>query len=163
MTERIDDRDDVSLRPWRPDDRDLLVSLLVDPDVRRFVGGALEPSEARRRAVALLADVPAGYFVVIHGTSAVGTLTFDRKRGPWEVSFQLSRAAWGNGIMPIALRRAISWFRTERPQERLIAVTQRENLAARRTIESAAGVQEREFEQYGAHQIQYRLSMGTAS
>ena len=147
----------VSIRPWRRDDRELLVDLMVDAEVRRFVGGPVEPEDALRRATRLTEDTPWGYFVVVLGSDAVGTLTFDRKRGPWEVSFQLRRSAWGRGVMTGALRQAVEWFRVNEPHEQLIAVTQVRNEAARRTIERSGGLPERQFEQYGEQQVQYRV------
>lgn len=147
----------VSLRPWKPDDVTFLSGLMEDAEVRRFVGGPVERDEALRRARRLTDNIPWGYFVVMMGSDPVGTLTFDRKRGPWEVSFQLARPAWGRGVMADALGQAIAWFRAETPDERLIAVTQTRNTAARRTIERSGGVPESEFEQYGEQQVQYAL------
>jgi RimJ/RimL family protein N-acetyltransferase len=147
----------VSLRPWQALDVAFLASLMQDEEVRRFVGGPVEREEALRRARRLTDDVPWGYFIVVVGSDPVGTVTFDRKRGPWEVSFQLARPAWGRGIMTAALSQAIAWFRAERPHERLIAVTQIGNTAARIALERAGGVPESEFEQYGEQQVQYAL------
>jgi ribosomal-protein-alanine N-acetyltransferase len=147
----------VTLRDWGPDDAGFIAALLSDDDVRRLVGGSLEPSEAARRAASLASDVPWGWFLVLKDLAPVGTVTFDRKRGPWEVSFQLVRAAWGRGVMTDALAQAVRWFRSEQPDEPLIAVTQTVNAAARRTLERCGGVVEAEFEQYGAPQVQYRL------
>jgi ribosomal-protein-alanine N-acetyltransferase len=147
----------VSLRPWVRDDREFLAQLFGDPEVRRFVGGPVEPEEASRRATQLTEDTPWGYFVVIEGCDPVGTVTFDRKRGPWEVSFQLCRSAWGRGVMTRALHQAVEWFRANEPHEHLIAVTQVRNESARRTIERSGGVRERAFQQYGDQQVQYTL------
>ena len=59
--------------------------------------------------------------------------------------------------MTDALGQAVAWFRAQLPHERLIAVTQIRNTAARRTIERSGGVPESEFEQYGEQQVQYAL------
>lgn len=147
----------VSLRPWQTDDVPFLASLMEDAEVRRFVGGPVEREEALLRARRLTGDLPWGYFVVVVASDPVGTLTFDRKRGPWEVSFQLARHVWGRGVMADALGQAVAWLRAQQPDERPITVTQIQNTAARRTIERSGGVPESEFEQYGEQQVQYAL------
>jgi RimJ/RimL family protein N-acetyltransferase len=149
--------DDLSLRPWQTDDVEFLASLMEDAEVRRFLGGPVARDEALRRARRLTEDVPWGYFVVEATGDPVGTVTFDRKRGPWEVSFQLAHDSWGRGLMAEALVEAVAWFRAQQPGEQLIAVTQVRNTAARRTIERSGGVPESEFEQYGEQQVQYVL------
>lgn len=150
-------RGEVRLRAWRTDDVALLASLMTDPDVRRFVGGPLDPAQAAERAAAIASSAPWGYFVIEEDGRPVGTLTFDRKRGPWEVSFQLQRSAWGRGVMTAALELGVVWFREQEPEEPLIAVTQEANIAARRTITRCGGTAVERFEQYGLAQIRYDL------
>jgi len=145
----------VSLRPWAPGDRGFLVELMTDPEVRRYLGGAVDTDVAKERSERCTAPAPWGYFVIELDGVPVGTVTYDRKRGPWEVSFQLERGSWGRGVMSVALTHAVEWFRAIEPRTALIAVTQRENVAARTAIVRAGGRAESEFEHYGARQIQY--------
>ncbi len=97
----------VMLRLVQPGDETALVGLMTDPEVRRYIGGPREPEEAR--ASIYLDDIWWGSFVVaqVSDDEVVGTLSFARKRGPWEVSFQLRADLWGQGLMSEALMLAL--------------------------------------------------------
>jgi RimJ/RimL family protein N-acetyltransferase len=147
----------VALRPWAPTDRDLLVGLMVDPEGRRYLGGPVDRDVAEQRVSARTGSASYGSFVVELDGTPVGTVTFDRKRGPWEVSFQLAAVGRGRGAMSCALRQAVRWFRAAEPEEPLIAVTQESNWPARRTIERVGGRATAVLEQYGQRQVEYLL------
>lgn len=147
------------LRTWGPPDRPALISLMTDPQVREYLGGPIPLDTAEQRITDRLADVPWCYFVIIdNDDTVVGTLTFDRKTGPWEVSFQLAPRAWGRGLMTQALIEAIDQFRVRHPGEVLIAVTQQANRRARNTLERVGGILDGAFEYKGELQVRYVIA-----
>ncbi len=147
----------VMLRLVQPGDETALVGLMTDPEVRRYIGGPREPEEAR--ASIHLDDIWWGSFVVaqVSDDEVVGTLSFARKRGPWEVSFQLRADLWGQGLMSEAMMLALTWFFASQDESVCIAVTQDANTRTRRLLERSGGVLTAEFEQYGLPQLQYEF------
>lgn len=98
----------VRLRQHELQGREDLVGLFTDEHVRRYVGCPMTEAEARSRVL----DTAWGHFAVVGviGNAMLDTLSFDQKRGPWEVSFQLRLSEWGKGLMCEALGAARDWF-----------------------------------------------------
>lgn len=141
------------LREHASGDREAIVSLLTDEEVRRYVGGPRTEADARSRPL----DKAWGHFAVADGTSnqLVGTVSFDQKRGPWEISFQLRRSEWGKGLMSEAVRASREWFFNFNDADVFIAVTQVANERTRRLLERVGGQRVKELEQYGVQQVEY--------
>lgn len=116
------------------------LGLFTDESVRRYIGGAKTETDARSLASPL--DGAWGHFVVADVTSdrMLGTLHFDQKRGPWEVSFQLCRSEWGKGLMREALTAAHDWFFSVNDANQFIAVTQVANERTQRLLERVGAV-----------------------
>ena len=77
----------------------------------------------------------------------IGTLSFARKRGPWELSLQIRRDRWGQGLAREAAQAALEWFWKQRPDvERVIAISQTENTRCIRLLQSIGTRLEREYE-----------------
>ncbi len=149
----------VLVRPPMPGDESALVTLLADSDVRRFVGGALDPETAVSRVTAQVAEPAWGAFVIVYRPSGmvIGSGDIARKRGPWEVSYQLSRGCWGQGLAREALDLVTSWYFANMGEPRLIAVTQEANVRSCQLLERAGAVLTATFEQYGLPQRQYEF------
>ena len=77
------------------------IALLTDPEVREYVGRAMPLEKAQAIVRGRGVDSTWGHFVLadLNSNALLGTLSFDQKRGPWEVSFQLRRDMWGQGLM----------------------------------------------------------------
>jgi RimJ/RimL family protein N-acetyltransferase len=139
-----------------------LVALMVDPDVRCFLGGPLSYIDAQHAAAAKVTQPGWGRFVIVENGSGlvVGSGDLDRKRGadqPMEVSYQLHPDVWGRGLAREALHLVVTWFFTHTDQDRLIAVTQTANQRSRRLLERTGAVPTITFAQYGALQQQYEF------
>lgn len=155
LTERL------RLRPWADCDEAAIVALKTDPEVRKYLGGPQSREKALAGTREQIAAQHWGHFVVTTQPSgeAVGTVSFDRKRGPWEVSLQLRRDYWGRGLMTEALSKAILWFFDVTPDvNELIAVTQSDNRRTRALIVRCGASYNKTFSEHGVEQTQYLFS-----
>ena len=144
------------IRPRREQDRDALIALLTDPLVREVLGGPLTEKEARERCAG---QSSWGWFVIqiAESDDVVGTVTFDRKGGASEISYQLQPDCWGMGLASEAVRAAAEWFFSETRERELRAVTQTRNHRSRSLLERQGWTLTREFLEHDALQAEYRL------
>ncbi|MEV0898179.1 GNAT family N-acetyltransferase [Actinoplanes sp. NPDC049802] len=92
--------DQVLLRPPTVGDEPALIEMATDPEVRRYIGGPVDRDIAADRAARKVTAPVWGQFVIVDRVSGevVGSGSLARKRGPWEISYQLRRAYWGRGL-----------------------------------------------------------------
>ncbi len=88
----------------------------------------------------------------------VGSGSLARKRGPWEVSFQLRWQCRGNGFASEAVHLIRDWFFRHTTEDLLIATTQQANDACRRLLIRAGAVLAGTFEQYQVPQERYEFN-----
>ncbi|MFY1670353.1 GNAT family N-acetyltransferase [Plantactinospora sp. WMMB334] len=149
----------VILRRPAPEDLAGLIGLYLDDEVRRHLGGALDRPTARARAGRTVSEPAWGGFVIVdRGTrELVGSGDLSRKRGPWELSYQLRRASWGQGLASEMISSLVDWFFTWMDDDVLIAVTQDANDRSTRLLERNGARLRHRFEQYGALQRWYEF------
>ena len=87
---------------------------------------------------------------VVAGSGSVA-----RKRGPWEISYQLRHAFWGRGLAGEAVALVCDWFFASTGEDLLIATTQQANLASQRLLERLGAVRAGSFEQCGLSQLRF--------
>ncbi|MCM4082246.1 GNAT family N-acetyltransferase [Paractinoplanes hotanensis] len=78
-----------------------------------------------------------------------------RKRGPWEISYQLRHAFWRLGLAGEAVTLVCDWFFATTEENVLIATTQQANLASQRMLDRLGPVGAGSFEQYGLTQLRF--------
>ena len=147
----------VLLRPPATGDEPALIEMATDPEVRRYIDGPVDPDTAR--AAQKTATPVWGQFVIVDRISGdvTGSGSLARKRGPWEISYQLRRPYWGRGFAGEAVTLVRDWFFAETDENLLIATTQLANTRSRRLLERAAATLVKEFEQYGLPQGWYEF------
>lgn len=147
------------LRAWTAGDQPYFVALKTDAEVRAFLGGPVPCERAVARTGEQIAQDRWGYFVLADAEAGtpLGTITFDRKRGPCEISFQLQRGCWGQGLMGETVTAVSAWFFDNSQDDEFIAVTQAQNRRSRALLEPAGVELTGEFFQYGAAQMLYRV------
>jgi ribosomal-protein-alanine N-acetyltransferase len=136
-----------------------LVELATDERVRRYVGGAVDPVTAVAKAASKISNPAWGQFVIARrdGSGLVGSGDLARKRGPWEVSYQLRYRCWGQGLATEAVALVRDWFFAATDNDVLIATTQAVNVRSRRLLERLGGAHVGAFEQYGLAQERYEF------
>jgi RimJ/RimL family protein N-acetyltransferase len=151
--------DRVVLRPIEESDRQARIALFTSPEVRRFVGGAKTPAEAEA-ATAVHGEPWWGYFVICDRVSdeVIGTLSFARKTGDWEVSFQLAKAHWGQGLATEALSAALGWFFDGTAEPSVLAFTQQVNERSIRLLERVGGVVTAEVDYKGISNFEFTIA-----
>jgi len=149
----------VAVRQPAPGDEAALVRLLTDGEVRQFLGGALDLGTARARAVRIVSELAWGQFVITERATdvVVGSGDISRKRGPWEISYQLRPASWGTGLASEAINALVDWFFANTDEDILIAVTQDANHRSTRLLERNCATLTKRFEEYGVLQRQYEF------
>ena len=76
-------------RPWADDDEEAIVALKMDSEVRQYLGG---PQVADKAFAGIAAQHWGDFAVTMRDCEdTVGTVSFDRKHGRWELSLQLRR------------------------------------------------------------------------
>lgn len=90
----------ILLRAPQPGDEAALIEMATDPQVRAHVGGVVAHDVAATNAAQKVNDPAWGQYVITDRSTGVviGSGDVARKRGPWEVSYQLRRASWGSGL-----------------------------------------------------------------
>lgn len=151
------------LRPTRPGDEGAIIDLITDDEGRRYLGRAMSREQAETK-VRLDGELW-GHFAIteLEPTETIGTVSFARKRGPWEVSYCVRRDRWGKGLAAEAVSAAIEWFFAATGEDYLIAVTQTANRRSARLLERLGAHLEGEFEQYGPPQQRYGFTPGARS
>ncbi|RSN05663.1 GNAT family N-acetyltransferase [Nonomuraea sp. WAC 01424] len=156
------------LRKARDADRDGLVELMTDPEVREHLGGPRPRADVERfldaAGTAAATSAPGSYVIAGRTTNRLlGTLALDRRAadrpghvtadgGELELSYVLRRAAWGGGLAYEAATAALRVAAGELPDQPVLVVTRTANerslrLAARLGFEPVAA-----FEEFGAEQ-----------
>ncbi|WP_433294397.1 GNAT family N-acetyltransferase [Actinoplanes sp. CA-030573] len=138
-------------------DERALVDMATDPRVRRYLGGPKDQATAEADATAKVSEARWGQFVIVDRTAGVvaGSGSVARKRGPWEISYQLRHAFWGRGLAGEAVALVRDWFFAATGEDLLIATTQQANLASQRLLERLGAVPTGGFEQYGLPQLRF--------
>lgn len=119
--------DRVLLRPLKAEDQPALIAMFTDPEARRFVGGAMS-AEAANSATTVRGE-RWGHFMICDRTTdaVIGTVSFARKDAGWDLSYQLAKSHWGQGLATEAVRAALRWFFTETDAPVVTALTQEVN------------------------------------
>lgn len=153
--------DRLYLRPLVKGDEAPIASLFSDPEVRRYLGGALSREQAESRAQVVsqgTTDRFWGVFALCEASSSdvIGMASFDDQRGRWQVSYELLPAWWGQGLAFEAVSAMLLWFWAQRPEvDDVVAVTQTANARSCRLLERLGGRRGREFEEFGETQCEY--------
>ena len=150
------------LTPLRRDDVADVTALYADEAVRRFLGGPADEDEVRTSLSTFVEDKASGsalHFWVIRlkGGSFVGTVSLGAHHdgADTEVSYQLLPMWWGQGYAGEAVGAVIKYALFELGLARVVAETQRANLASCRLLERLGMRLERTVERFGAEQAIY--------
>ncbi len=148
----------VRLRPFTKSDKPFIRELCADQDVRRYLGGPLDPVEIDQLVAGEVGVTPGVFCVVdISMAEAVGSVELDHHHGEPEVSYEFLPRAWGKGLATAALTELLSWTWSDHQYESVIAVTQTANQPSIRLLERLGFAFKTEFEEWNAMQSRYRL------
>ncbi|MCP4306700.1 MAG: GNAT family N-acetyltransferase [bacterium] len=101
----------------------------------------------------MIADQWGAWAVTLSDTGeTIGGCTFDRKRGPLELSCGLMPGVWGNGYASEACVAAVEWVWHDTDERSIIAVTQTANRASMALLDRFGFTEQRRFEEHGAQQ-----------
>ncbi|GAA0918085.1 hypothetical protein Vau01_105640 [Virgisporangium aurantiacum] len=93
----------------------------------------------------------------------IGSGDLARKRGPWEVSYQLRHAYWGQGLGSEAVSLICVWFFAYTSEDLLVAVTQTANVRSQRLLKRVGAVQVEPVEEYGLRQECFEFHRSVAA
>ncbi len=176
LSAAVIESDRLVLRKARASDREGIVEVLTDPEVRSFLGGPrsregveqfLDQAGVSRTTAAagsyVIADRQTDRFV---GVLELGRRAVDRPGHvsdggeELELSYVLRRDAWGGGLAFEAATAALRAAAGELPDQPVLVVTQTANHRARQ-LANRLGFQEvGAFEEYGAQQTLAVASLG---
>ncbi|GAA2276878.1 GNAT family N-acetyltransferase [Nonomuraea roseoviolacea subsp. roseoviolacea] len=159
-------------------DRDALVELSTDPEVRAYLGGPRPLGEVEQHVDAVVAagvtSWPGSYLIADNTTNDVlGTLMLARRPadspghvtedgGELELGYVLRRGAWGAGFAGEAATAALRAAAGELPDQPVLLVTQSANT---RSLKLAARLGFRPvgtFEEFGAEQTLCTAALSTS-
>jgi RimJ/RimL family protein N-acetyltransferase len=130
----------LTLRGWREDDLDHYAAIAADPEVMRFMGGALDRADAWRQIAVFVGHWELrgyGLWVVERDGELIGRVGLLQPEG-WpglEVGWLLGREAWGHGYATEAARAAVEHAWRELGAEELISLIAPDNLPSQRVAE----------------------------
>lgn len=146
-------------RPYEPGDRALVVALLSDPEVMRFVGNGVLTEEAAERAFERTFThvyEPNAFDVwgvfEKEGGAFAGHAEIKPRRdefarpGDYEIIYVLTRAHWGRGYATEIARRLVEYGLRELKLGRVVATVDPPNAASIRVLEKVGMRLEEEFE-----------------
>lgn len=151
------------LRPPEEGDLDFLFSLASDPEGVRFLSFRPVATREDERSIleawmrawrygdSELSGYPPGgsltYLVQGRSGAPLGTLSVTSSRYGYELGYALTRAAWGRGYMPEAVRTLTDWLLAHGAW-RVFATCHVDNVASQRTLEKAGFVREGRMRRY---------------
>ncbi|MEU6715320.1 GNAT family N-acetyltransferase [Nonomuraea sp. NPDC046802] len=160
--------DRLLLRKAHETDREGLIELLTDPEVRAYLGGPRPRADVERYfdavGTANATSAPGSYVIADNPTNRlIGTLMLDRRSADrpghitedgeeLELSYVLRQSAWGAGLAFEAAMAALRAAAVELPDQPVLVVTQTAN---ERSLKLAARLgfrRESTFEEFGAEQ-----------
>ncbi|GAA4855005.1 GNAT family N-acetyltransferase [Saccharopolyspora cebuensis] len=144
----------VLLRPARDEDADAYVRLWTDPEVRRFLGGPLEPARVAARLRGL-AGCP-GVLTAEVGGIVVGTVSVepDSRFAAPEISYAFLPEHGGRGHARAAVGAVL------RRWPAAVAVTQVANIRSQRLLTALGMAEVARFAEFGAVQALHRVVTG---
>ncbi|MEV0236634.1 GNAT family N-acetyltransferase [Nonomuraea sp. NPDC050786] len=165
-TEIASDR--LLLRKAHSADREGLIELVTDPEVRAYLGGPRPRGDVERHIDAVGAAAltsPPGSFVIADLTTdeLIGTLALDRRSAErpghvtedgeeLELSYVLRRSAWGAGLAFEAATAVLRAAAGELPDQPVVLVTQTANQRSLRLAARLGFRQVGTFAEFGAEQ-----------
>lgn len=139
-------------------DKPAIRSLMLSPEVRKFLGGPLGEEQTAPLEHTTVGD-QWGVFAIAHNTDgvAIGTCSFEREHGELEISFQLLPSHWSRGLGKEAVAAAIDWAWDNTDARSIVAVTQEANHASVELLRDLDFHEEATFEEFGATQVRFRI------
>jgi ribosomal-protein-alanine N-acetyltransferase len=145
-----------------PQDYEDVKHLLMNPEVRRYLGGPVDEQAFRPRFQAWLSAGAGSRYWVIRQTSDrqfVGVVSLGPHHGgtSTEVSYQLLPQWWGHGYGTEVVRRVIQHAFEDLHLPRVVAETQTANKPSCRLLEKLGMQLERTVQRFGAEQAIYSV------
>lgn len=148
------------------DDFEALAALHADPEVRRFLGGALTRSEFEAQFASLVQQTTGLALGVrlSENDILVGLITLmpHHDQTDVEISYQFSPQVWGTGIAREAVGATLAFAFKELNLPRIVAETQSANAASCRLLERLGMTLERKLLRYEAEQSLYVITRQVA-
>lgn len=177
LSAAVIESDRLVLRKARDNDREGIVEVLTDPEVRAYLGGP-RPREGVERfldqAGTASTTAAAGSYIIadrqtdrLVGILGLGHRAADRpghvtrEGGELELSYVLRRGAWGAGLAFEAATAVLRAAAGELPDQPALVVTQTANKRARRLAGRLSFHEVGTFEEYGAQQTLAVASLGS--
>ncbi|SMC85402.1 Protein N-acetyltransferase, RimJ/RimL family [Kibdelosporangium aridum] len=153
------------LRPGQEADREGIIEIFTDPEVRRHLGGPRPRSEVEQLLDHLGTVVIPGSFVIADNSTAefVGTMMLGRRSNDvpghvieggseLELTYVLRRKDWGKGFAFEAATALLRTAAAELPDQPVVVVTQSANERSLKLANRLGFTQADTFEQFGAQQ-----------
>jgi RimJ/RimL family protein N-acetyltransferase len=146
------------LRAWRRSDEPVFVEMLTSIEVRRYLGGPMDPDAVTTAIAKPVGELPNSFCIALaDGDVAIGGVSLGEQHGEPELSYELVPSAWRQGFATEAITAFLDWAWTQHAEPSMIAVTQTANVRSRRLLARLGFVADAEFEEWGDSQTRYRL------
>ena len=144
----------VVLRRPQGDDHAALMGLLMNADVRCYLGGPMSEEDARANLSNLHEQVWGSFVMVLKVTNAVmGTCSLRRSETGLELSYAVLPEYWHQGLAAEGVGCALSWAARTVPAQAVSAWTQEANYASRALLERLGFRLTHRFTAKGADQV----------
>lgn len=151
------------LNAIRAADREELIALNGDPEVRRYLGGPVAAEQTRSALRNLLKSRDRRFHWAIRQTvdgPLLGTVDLSPHHDgeDWEISYLLQREYWGQGLAREAVTLVLQHGFRDLGFDSLLAETQAANRLSCRLLETLGFQKERERTRFSALQAIYRIT-----
>ena len=155
------------LEPVTAADQENVLRLYTDPEVRRFLGGALSLREAEEKIAGFsesAQEADGGGICAVRrkGDGAfLGSIYLSAYYDPgcYELSYTFLPEFWGKGYAFEAMQASLDYCREALGLKKIYAETQTENLRSRRLLERLGYRAEKELVRFGAVQTVYGIAL----
>lgn len=149
----------LKIRSVEKGDVPILIALMMDSEVRKHLGGPIEPESAKKKAVDYINKD--GFFCIVKldDSNIIGLCSLDKyRKGDIEVSYQFFPEYWGNGFGREAIEAIINLGFLNMKINTIIAVTQESNIKSRRLLESIGMTIIDKFVEFNEKQVMYKIN-----
>ncbi len=150
-----------TISPISENDRDDVMSLKLNNEARKFLGGAVPKDQINDKIDGIISDTQSHHFIVrdIHDKSFIGLVTIniyhDNIRN--EISYEFNPEKYGHGFANESISAIIDYALTTLGLENLVAETQSRNIPSIKLLEKLGMIKEQTITRHNEEQSVYTI------
>lgn len=147
----------ILIRSIGKSDYNLVLKLLQNEDVRKFLGGVPSTDYIKKSFKKMIESQNEFYFVVCNNDDKIGVISIDKYHDGinYEISYQFLPEYWGNGFAFASILLVFEYIKIHTPINVIYAETQDKNLRSKSLLKKLGMVEIEKIERYNEQQVIY--------